>query len=41
MIVIPASREYNNNVNDNIRIFIDSLVLKNYSSRDASMAVAL
>ena len=30
MIFIPASQEYNNNVNDNIRIYIDSLVLENY-----------
>ena len=31
MIVIPLSQDYNNNVNDDIRIFIDSLVMKNYS----------
>jgi Dolichyl-phosphate-mannose-protein mannosyltransferase len=31
MIVIPASQEYYSNVNGDIRIFIDSLVLNNYS----------
>ncbi|MEP6950892.1 MAG: glycosyltransferase family 39 protein [Ginsengibacter sp.] len=31
MIVIPASQGYHNNVNSDIRMFIDSLVLKNYS----------
>ena len=31
MIVIHASQEYNNNINEDIRIFIDSLVRKNYS----------
>ena len=31
MIVIPLNQEYNNNVNDDIRIFIDSLIIKNYS----------
>ena len=31
MMVIPESWGYNNNTNDEIRIFIDSLVQKNYS----------